>query len=270
MTDLSHLPSQDPVLESFKEDVIESGHDEEIPNEERGCGYLEHNAAYVRSDVHALSAPEGTIPRFVVLEEPIEYREYSGRGAIIPGWAPFPGVEFSLAYKQEGYETSPDDDILAHLERLRDTGFDGDHYGEITAARAHDLLMSVGASNWPTPEAYIEECRTMGLNLKIPSGPSRDPPVVNPLRTRCWIIHPHGVEEDRAGLIGYAYLTRTIFTTGEDATADDPDIPTYAEEWAETGKVHLATPGEEIPAEPDAEADDQPDASIEDFGGDNE
>lgn len=254
MTEPASIQSQEPAL-----DVPESGHDETLPNDERGCDYLQHNAAYVRSDVQALSTPGGEIPRFVELDSPVEYRETSERGAIFPGYRHFPGVKFALAYHNEGYTTTPLDAIPDYQERIEGLRFDGDHYGEITAARSFDLLMSVGKTHWRTPEEYVEECRELGLNLKIPSGPSSEPPVIDPFVTRCWVVHPDGVEEGRAGIIGYAVLTRAIYTTGERATADDPDVPTYAEEWAETGKVSLATPGEEIPA------DESPDASIGDY-----
>lgn len=263
MTDPHSMPSQDPALESFAEDITEGGHEELLDNSERGCGHLKHNAAYVRSDV-GLSHPDGSIPRFVELDQPVEYREYTGRGAIIPGWREFPGGEFGVAYVNEGYTTTPEDAIPEHHTRGAETlRFDGEHYGEITTARAHDLLMSVGASHWPTPGDYIEECREQGLNLKIPAGPSQEPPVVNPLHTRCWIVHPNGLPkedaEDRAAIIGYAVLTRTIYTTGEEATEDDPDIPAYAQEWADSGKVSLATPGPEVEADDDGEYADYAD-----------
>lgn len=261
------IPSQDPVLDSFRDDIMESGHEEEIDNPERGCGHLEGNAAYVRSDVKALSSPDGEVPRFVVLEEPIEYREYSGRGAIIPGYEYFPGVEFSMAYKNSGYEVEPRGELQAHINRLHADRLVGDHYGEMRSARALDLLMSVGKTHWSSPGAFIEECQEHGLNLRIPAGPNHEPPVVNPMRTRCWVVHPEGAGEGRAGIIGYAVLTRAIFTTGDDVTADDPDVPTYAEEWAETGKVDLVTPEE--PQVEDGE-EESPDAAIGDFvdGGD--
>lgn len=251
MARLQDYDSQDPLLDSFYEDVVESGHADEIDNPERGCGHLEHNAAYVRSDVQALSAPDGEVPRFVTLDHPIEYREYSGRGAIIPGYEYFPGIQFGLAYSNSGYATTPTDELAAHYDRLCSDALTGDHYGEMVPAQALDLLMSVGETHWPTPGAFIEEVQEHGLNLRIPASPNKEPPVVSPMRTRCWVIHPSGVEDGRAGIIGYAVLTRTIYTTGADATADDPDIPTYAEEWAETGKVSLAEPGEPIPAEDD-------------------
>lgn len=256
---LKQMASQDPALGSFYEDVVEAGHEEEIDNRKRGCGHLDHNATYVRSDLDALGSPEGEIPPWVTLTTPFEYREYGERGAIIPGWKAFPGVEFSLAYANSGGSTEPEGEINAHLGRLRSDRLLGDHYGECVPARATDLLMSVGKTHWPTPGDFIEEVQTRGLNLKVPSSPNRDPPVVNPMRTRCWVIHPNGKGDDRAAIIGYAVLTRTIYTTGENATAEDPDIPQYAKEWAETGMVDLATPGPEEPAE------DDPQVSVGEF-----
>lgn len=258
MPDPGSMPSQDPALESFREDILESGHEELLDNEKRGCGFLDHNATYVRSDVQALESAEGGVPRFVTLEDPVEYREYGERGAIIPGYKPFPGMEFAAAYHNNGAgpeiggTTDPPGAIPDHQERVLDhIGFDGDHYGEITVARSHDLLMSVGKSHWPKPQDFIEECIDRGLNLKVPSSPNQEPPMVNPMVTRCWVIHPHGLGIDRAAIIGYSVLTRAVYTAGEEATEDDPDIPTYAQEWADAGKVSLATPGEEV--DPDAD-----------------
>lgn len=254
--DYASTPSQDPALEALRDDILESGHGEQLDNEKRGCGHLSHNACYVRSDVHALSSDEGSVPRFVELDDPQEYRETPSRGSIIPGYEEFPGVEYSLAYQMSGGTTTPAGAIDSHIDRLRRMPLDGEHYGEQTPAHAHDLLMSVGASHWPTPEEYIEECRERGLNLKIPAGKNNSPPTINPMRTRCWIVHPNGIREGRAALIGWAVLTRAVFTTGEEATAEEPDVPTYAAEWAETGTVSLATPGPTIDPDVDGELTD--------------
>jgi len=256
MADYWNMESQDPILDSFAEDIIESGHEELLDNESRGCGHLQRNAAYVRSDL-AFASPDGEIPLFVELDDPVEYREYGERGAIIPGYRDFPGVKLGIGYVNDGRTTTPVEEITRHHERLQETTrFDGDHYGAITPARSHDILMSVGATHWPTPGDYIEECQTQGLNLKLPSGPGNEPPVVNPMRTRCWVIHPHGCGDGRAGIIGYAVLTRALYTTGENATAEDPDIPQYAREWHDAGKIDLATPGPETDPESDPEGDE--------------
>jgi len=212
----------------------DDGGRETIDNRERGCGHLRPNSCYVRSDVAALSSADGEIPRFVELDDPVEYRENNGKGAIIPGFVHFPGVSFSLHYDAEGKTTTPEGDIPSHVERLGRFGFDGDHYGDITSAHSHDLLMSVGKTNWETPEDFVAETRDRGLNLKIGVSSNSPPPVIEPLRTRVWIIHPHGAGEDRPAIIGYSYLTRNVFTTGTKASDEDPDIPKWAENYAKT------------------------------------
>lgn len=263
MPDLTQMPSQDPALASFYDDVGESGHREAVDNTERGCGFLQTNAAYVRSDVQALSSVQGEIPRFVELEPPIEYREHSGRGAILPGYKPFPGTEFLLAYDAEGYDTRPSEDVFDHIDRMQRYGLQGDHYYAIKAARAHDILMSVGETHWGEPDDFIRECRNLGLNLKIPAGKNNEPPVVLPFRTRCFVIHPNGYDDGKAGIIGYAYLTRTIYTAGEDATQDDPKVPGYASEWSNNGLVDVVDRGEAIPEEESSGGS----AALSDFAG---
>jgi len=229
-----------PILDAVSEALDKgrpTGDDdgrETIDNRERGCGHLKANAAYVRSDVAALSASDGDIPRFVELDDPVEYRENNGRGAIVPNFEHFPGNSFAAHYDAGGGTTTPSGDIPDHAERLTRFGFDGDHFGDITSAHSHDLLMSVGKTNWDTPEDFVEECRERGLNLRIGVSGNSPPPVIEPLRTRVWVIHPHGAGEGRPAVIGYAYLTRNVFTTGTKATADDPDIPKWAENYAKT------------------------------------
>jgi len=238
---------------------------ETIDNKERGCGHLKPNAAYVRCDVSALSAPDGDIPRFVELDDPVEYKEYTGKGAIIPGYRPFPGNAFSLHYIADGGTTTPSDDIPNHIDRLSRFGFDGSHFGDITSTRAIDLLMSVGKSNWETPEDYIDECRERGLNLRIPVSSKQQPPVIEPLRTRVWIIHPHGAGENRPAIIGYSYLTRCVFTTGTRATPDDPDCPQWAVDFAKTGRLDIVDRGEPIS---DDDATAKAHKALSDFDGD--
>lgn len=255
-----------PLTEAV-DDVLNDGRPddgrESIDNRERGCGHLNPSSCYVRSDVGALSAAGGEIPRFVELDEPVEYREHTGKGAIIPGFVNFPGVSFGLHYEADGRTTTPEDDIHDHVGRLKRHGFDGDHFGSITSASAHDLLMSVGKTNYATPDEYIDECRDRGLNLKIPISDRQEPPTIEPLRTRVWVIHPHGAGEDRPGIIGYAYLTRAVFTTGTKATADDPDIPAWAEDYAAAGKVDVVDRGE--PIAEDDKAHDKPSTTLRDF-----
>ena len=220
---------------------------ESIDNRERGCGHLDSNACYLRSDLAALGSPDGDIPPFVEFDDPVEYREHTGRGAIIPGFKAFPGNSFTLHYDADGGTTTPEGDIHDHIERLSKCGFDGDHYADITSARSIDVLMSVGVSNYETPEEYIDECRSRGLNLKIPVSNKQEPPVVEPLRTRVFVIHPNGAGEGRPAIIGYAYVTRNVFTTGTDADQDDPDVPKWAENYAKTRPdFYLVDRGEPI------------------------
>lgn len=207
---------------------------ETIDNTERGCGHLDPNGCYVRSDLAALGGPGGEIPAFVELKQPVEYREHTGRGAIIPGYKAFPGTSFLKHYQADGRVTAPPRDVDDHIDRLGRHGFSGDHYADIVSARSVDLLMSVGTSNYETPKEYIDECRERGLNLKIPASKNQEPPVIEPLRTRVFVIHPHGAGDGRPAIIGYAYATRNVFTTGTKASADDPDVPGWADDFATT------------------------------------
>lgn len=244
--------SQTPLTEAVS-DTLEQGVDdgrESIDNRERGCGHLDANACYVRTDVSALSADGGEIPRFVRLAEPIEYKEHTGHGAIIPGYKSFPGNSFLKHYNADGRQTTPAGDIDDHFDRLERHGFDGDHFGEITSCHATDILMSVGVSNYATPDDYIDEARERGLNLKIPASSRQSPPVIEPLRTRCFVIHPNGCGDGRPGIIGYAYLVRNVFTTGSQSTEDDPDVPSWAEDYDTTrDDFDIVDRGEPIPAD---------------------
>jgi len=227
-------PLIDHVQETLDQARDDGGGRESIDNRARGCGHLDPNACYIRSDLSALGHPDGEIPPFVEFDDPIEYREHTGRGAIIPGFKAFPGNSFLKHYRADGRTTSPSGDIEDHFDRLDRHGFDGEHYAEMTSTRAIDVLMSVGVSNYETPEDYIDEVRERGLNLKIPVSSKQEPPVIEPLRTRVFVIHPHGCGENRPGIIGYAYVTRNVFTSGTKATDDDPDIPKWAENYAKT------------------------------------
>jgi hypothetical protein len=90
------------------------------------------------------------------------------------------------------------------------------------------------------------------LNLAIPASKSQAPPVIRPLRTRAWVIHPHGLGDDRPAIIGYAYLSRVVYASGANATDTDPCVPGYVEDWAECGKVDIVDRGEPVPAEADS------------------
>lgn len=150
-----------------------------------------------------------------------------------------------------------------HIERLRTDalndhpGTEGDHLGELRVARAHDLLMWVGETYYDDPGAFIAECREMGLSKAIPTSENQAPPVINPGRTRVFLIHPTavatGTDDDGSqdpthvpGVIGYAYVTRCLYT-GID-TGDGVDFPEWAQDFAAAGRMDLVEIGDRVPA----------------------
>lgn len=231
---------------------------ETVENKERGCGHLKHGKAYVRS---APAGGSGHLPAFVRFDPPVPYLERSK----FRGYEFFPGVQFELSvtggvglFEGTGYdpdpeeppelrspeevrshmphgvpstegltETDPAGEVHRHIKRLCLTGPGGDHAGDIPAFRSHDLYMHIGASYYPTPEGFIEEVEEQGLSKAIPVSESQEPPRINPGRTRLFLVHPEGVDEDTAGVIGYVYLHRTIYT--EDKSGR---FPAWAKEKA--------------------------------------
>jgi hypothetical protein len=164
-------------------------------------------------------------------------------------------VEMDLA--AGGFTTDPPLEINRHLRRLETDaeggGDGGSHLGEMRVARAHDLLMHVGKSYYHEPQDFIEECRAQGLSKAIPVSEHQQPPVINPGRTRVFLIHPRacpaGHDEDgnpvyTAGLIGYCYVTRCVYT-GVD-TGAGTDWPEFAKQYAENGLCDLVKIGERV------------------------
>lgn len=252
---------------------------DEIPDEERGCGHLEDGAAYIRTDPQMFS-PNGVLPIFVRCDPPIPYKESHFRGyrefpglsfeAVTSGtvteYVPLgsPGG-FEDAYEQtlmdnmkKAYKMADDDEkrvmlrdeVHRHFLRLSTDSAGGDHAGEMAAFRSPDLFMHVGKSHYETPKEFIRECREQGLNKRIPMGSRSKPPVVSTGRTRCWLVHPNAIpkretednDEYIPGIIGYAYLTRVIYT--ED---DDGNVPQYVQEYADSGYMDIVEIGEKIP-----------------------
>lgn len=254
---------------------------EQLPNPERGCGYLKHSKAYIRADV----GPGGTLPTFVTFERPIPYKEGTLRS-----YQEFPGIQFELSIESD-YPTNPRDEIDRHLSRIRDSMEGKDHYGTMVTAYANDLLMWVGGSYYENPEEFIAECRRYGLNKAIPVSKKQGPPPIHPGKTRVFLVHPNAFriyaadgknpfEEDTTlawneeqpdyipdesdftddgdlradkpehappvettpGIIGYSYLTRVVWTEPRDG-----DIPKWAKEYAETGKLDIVDVGEQVP-----------------------
>lgn len=225
---------------------------ETLENEPRGCGTLKRSTGYLRSDIGGL----GVLPPFVEFSEYIPHLEYSG----FRGWKKFPGLQFELGvdiptvehnYDREKayqmmverglYETTeavPDREVDRHIDRLRGD-VEGNHVGEMAVANAHDLLLWIGKSNYPFPQDFIEETRERGLNRAIPLSKSNDPPNINPGRTRAFVIHPRAYEAPQSherdyypGIIGYAYVTRVIYTRPE-----DDKVPQYVQEYLSKGSI---------------------------------
>ena len=263
----------------FPESEFDEEGNEVINNEERGCGHLDEGKGYLRSDV---AGPGGNLPPMVEIpsEMRIPFKEEHFRT-----WKTFPGIQFELALikdaasldagsaspmeyvsaiKNDGYH---DGEVWEHLKRLAgsahplDAGMGGsDHYGTMRVAQANDLIMWVGETYYPEPEDFIEETEQRGLNKAISMSTRNPPPVINPGKTRLFLIHPKGIdnypekdeeeldemgikEDDRytAAIIGYAYITRCIYT--EDA---DGRIPDYIERWEAANDLDVVKPGREI------------------------
>jgi len=265
--------------EEFPESSFDESGEETLNNEERGCGHLDEGKGYLRSDV---TAGGGSLPPMVEIpsEQRIPFKEEHFRT-----WKTFPGVQFELSLIEEAASIEPEGaspmeyvsalksggwdegELWEHLKRLAgsahplDAGKGGsDHYGTMRVAQAHDLIMWVGETYYPEPEEFIEEARTRGVNKAISMSKRNPPPVINPGRTRLWLIHPKGIdnypeedeeeldemgipEEDRytSAIIGYTYITRCIYT--EDA---DGRIPDYIERWEAADDLDIVQTGREI------------------------
>jgi len=229
-------------------------------NEQRGCGFLKHGKAYVRSPPRSA---DGVLPSFVEFDPVVPYLERSK----FRGYEYFPGTEFELAVTGtddfpdtaggwtrpseigegedrptlNGYSTStdealtstdPEGEIWRHILRNVGSAADHEHAGQIPQFQSRDLFMFVGKSYYETPEEFIEEVREQGLSKAIPVSESQDPPRIDPGNTRLYLVHPKAVyyeETDtyKAGIIGYVYLHRTIYTEDEKGR-----FPAWAEEQA--------------------------------------
>ena len=248
---------------------------EYLPNPERGCGFLKDGKAYLRAD----TAVGGELPAFVEFTQPIPFKEDNKRS-----YKQFPGVQFELSVTGEAgiTATEPANEIQNHLDRLVIDRPTGTTAGEMVSFHSHDLLMSVGKSYYETADEFIEEAKAHGVNKAISVTSKNRPPVVNPGRTRLFLIHPHAVEttvaeneeqeveqteivelpngeaktisytetqmvevektEYQPGVIGYTYLTRVVYT--EDA---DGNVPKYIQDYEATGSLDVVKAGRPIP-----------------------
>jgi len=231
-----------------------------VRNEERGCGFLEHGKAYLRSPPASAS---GHLPAFVEFSPPVPYLERDK----FRGYEFFPGVQFELAVTgvlgeeignryspsldsppefrdpDEAAEavadrtlndsrgggittTDPVGEVHRHVSRLVGSG-DGNHAGEFAAFTSHDLYQHIGASYYETPEEFVEEVREQGLSKAIPASSSHEPPRIDAGKTRLFLVHPNATAENEPGVIGYVYLHRTIYTETKSG-----ELPAWVQEEA--------------------------------------
>lgn len=270
----STMSSQDrPKLK--EKQINEDTGREVIPNKQRGCGFLKSNNAYIRGD--APGSIDGTVPRFVEFPNPIKFKVDSFRGV-----RRFPGLKFQLKHQPE-FETDPGTDIKDKLgvdEALEELDEEEENFiaemmkeapdlfqtisrlwldelehedaNKERTTHAFDLITWIGESNYETPSEFIEETRSMGFNRGISVTKNREPPVIDPFRTRVFCVHPNAIEDEDgntyAGVIGYAIVNRVIHTVD-----DDGDVPQYVKEYQRNDKLDVVEPGEEVPEDEQAE-----------------
>jgi hypothetical protein len=235
---------------------------ETVRNEERGCGFLKHGKAYVRSPPRSA---DGVLPSFVEFDPVVPYLERSK----FRGYEYFPGTEFELSVtdwtnlpedKETWIRPQPDDgideaafnpispefedgpetefstvprgEVWRHIARTVGSASPYEHAGQIPQFQSRDLFMFVGKSYYETPEEFIEEVHEQGLSKAIPVSESQEPPRIDPGNTRLYLVHPRAVyyeETDtyKSGIIGYVYLHRTIYTEDEKGR-----FPAWAEKHA--------------------------------------
>lgn len=213
-------PSPDPGQDDHEEY-------ETIPNPERGCGYLDSDATYLRADVE--DGPDG-LPAFVEFETPIPFKDSHFRA-----FKRLLGTDFLLSATQgdDAYTSEkPEDEVIRHIQRVSgDSPTAPTTVGHMPEAQSTDLVtwaagsgrntkqardwaekdvpmakaddlprdltMWVGGSDdggfYPWPDDFIEEAREHGVNKKIPMTGSQDPPRVHPYRTRLFLVHPRAI-----------------------------------------------------------------------------
>lgn len=212
------------------------------------------------------------------LLKPLPYKEDIGRGynyaagtdvclalepdrEMVPAYRNYEGALASLVQMGEydSIEEVPRNETERHIDRMRSETVSQSHWGQIDAMRSKDLLMRAGKTYYPTPKEYVDECLAYGLNKGINVNARQSPPAVNPGRTRCFIVHPHACGEDLAGVIGFAYLTRVVYT--EDS---DGEVPNYVEDYESGDHLDVVRPGEREPAEtPEPESGEDENTSSE-------
>lgn len=274
-----------PINPDTWDEYETQGDVEQIPNKERGCGYLKAGNAYIRCDPSSFSEG-GALPGFVAIVDdngdlhPIPYKESLPRGyetingtnflaaaETIRNFQPlYPGGPDASESHQEAHERAlqnmvdagaypsvdavPASELSRHLDRMAIDGIQSEHWGAMKPANSKDLMMRVGKSYYDEPWDYIDETLELGLNKGISVHSNKKPPVIQEGRTRCWLIHPHACGEDMPGVIGFSYLTRCIFTRDKDG-----NVPKYAQDYGEAGHLDVVEIGEPEPLEEDDERD---------------
>lgn len=249
-----------------------------VPDDQRGCGYLEPDKTYLRADV--VAGADSGIPPFVEFEEPILFLEDHFRS-----YKRIDGEKF-LAAVASGQSaltgTNPKGEVERHFQRLlEETAPGGEDYGRMTAHDAQDLIMWTGESYYGEPEDFVREARVQGVNKAIRVSANQDPPRVIPGRTKLFIVHPSAIPTDvngdgntlqeaisealegvtgddarsdvardveenfetvrHPGVIGYTYLSRIIRTK----PAEGP-LPKYVENYAEQDLLDIVDRGNRV------------------------
>lgn len=242
-----------------------------LANPLRGCGHLKEDAMYLRSELD----PDGFLPAFVRFTPPVMWLDQHFRG-----WKAFQGIQWQWAFRPletvEGdhhalmrnwerwcfdgerpddvpdpVDRGPHDEFMRHLSRL-----EWDHLvqgplvnqdlGHHTVAWAPDLIMWVGGSYYPGPEAFIQEVMRYGLNKRLAM---TKPPTVVPGITRLFLGHLEcpmiGMDRLHPALFGYSYITQAVVYT---VPEQRKRIPKWLTDEIDLGRV---TPVRIGPAEPD-------------------
>jgi len=251
---------------------------ETVRNKERGCGFLKPGKAYLRSPAQSA---DGVLSPFVEFDPYIPYLERSKfRGyEYFPGtefelavtnaddvprlfgeWVtPNPDEERqtettvhrlfqNLPVSGHGLtSTDPPGEIWRHISRVLGYGETHEHAGTVPQFQTRDLFMHVGKSYYETPDEFIEEVYEQGLSKAIPVTESQEPPRIEKGLTRLYLVHPRAVyyeESDsyKPGIIGYVYLSRTIYTEDEKGR-----FPAWAEDHASGREdMELVHVGEQV------------------------
>lgn len=225
--------NQEDLLPDDKKVNPETGR-EIVPNYERGCGFKDDEAAYFRMDV----SENGVLPAFVEFDKYQEYNEGHFRG-----YKEINGDRYEKVITENGTNTIPEGEFEDHMNRVA-TLANPTHFGSTKEATTFDYIMHIGSSYYETPEEFIKECKTIGLNKRVPVSKNKIPEII-PGRTRIFFVHPNAMDDgEQPAVIGYSYVTRIIWVSSEKG---DGHNPSYIEDWEKTGKIDIVEKDEEIP-----------------------